>query len=65
MALTPEEQALKAELLSLSGDLTITSPEVLDWLERAVNIMGKGQLKPNERWSYNHATDRLIKEKVQ
>jgi hypothetical protein len=37
MALTPEEQALKAELLSLSGDLTITSPEVLDWLERAVN----------------------------
>jgi hypothetical protein len=65
MALTPEEQALKAELLLLSGELTVTSPEVLDWLERAVNIMGKGQLKSNERWSYNHATDRLIKEKVQ
>ena len=63
MALTPEEQALKAALLGLPGHLTMDSPEVQDWLVRAANVLGKHQLDPNEHWVYDSASDMLVKEK--
>ena len=70
MTLTPEEESqkaeLKAELLSMVQlKLAADHPIVLDWLERAVNFLGKDQLESNERWVHNPVTDELEKRKVQ
>jgi len=70
MTLTPEEESqkaeLKAELLSMvQQKLAVDHPIVLDWLERAVNFLGKDQLEPNERWVYNPAIDEFEQRKVQ
>lgn len=70
MTLTPEEESqkaeLKAELLSMVQlKLAVDHPIVLDWLERAANLLGKDQLEPNERWVHNPVTDELEKRKVQ
>jgi hypothetical protein len=70
MTLTPEEESqkaeLKAELLSMvQQKLAVDHPIVLDWLERAANLLGKDQLEPNERWVHNPVTDELEKRKVQ
>ncbi|BDA62593.1 MULTISPECIES: hypothetical protein [Shewanella] len=64
MALTPEMQALKDELLVMVQlKLPVDDPLVLDWLERAVNVLGKDQLDPNELWVYDSASDMLVKKK--
>lgn len=64
MALTPEMQALKDELLVMvQQKLPVDDPLVLDWLERAVNVLGKDQLDPNELWVYDSASDMLVKKK--
>lgn len=66
MAITPEKESLKAELLSMVQlKLAVDHPIVIDWLERAANVLGKDQLKPNERWVHNPVTDELEKRKVQ
>ena len=70
MTLTPEEESqkaeLKAELLSMvQQKLAVDHPIVLDWLERAANLLGKDQLEPNERWVHNPVTDELEKRKIQ
>ncbi|WP_413473525.1 hypothetical protein [Shewanella baltica] len=70
MTLTPEEESqkaeLKAELLSMvQQKLAVDHPIVLDWLERAANLLGKDQLESNERWVHNPVTDELEKRKVQ
>lgn len=71
MTLTPEEEEsqkaeLKAELLSMvQQKLAVDHPIVLDWLERAANLLGKDQLESNERWVHNPVTDELEKRKVQ
>mgnify|MGYP006197549307 FL=1 len=70
MTLTPEEESqkaeLKAELLSMvQQKLAVDHPIVLDWLERAANLLGKDQLESNERWVHNPVTDELEKKKVQ
>lgn len=70
MALTPEEESLKAELRAellamVQLKLAVDHPLVLDWMERAANVLGKEQLEPNERWVHNPVTDELEKRKVQ
>lgn len=70
MTLTPEEESqkaeLKAELLSMvQQKLAVDHPIVLDWLERAANLLGKDQLESNERWVHSPVTDELEKRKVQ
>jgi hypothetical protein len=62
MALTPEEESLKAEMLAMVQlKLAVDHPLVLDWLERAANVLGKDQLDPLEFWAYDSASDMLLK----
>lgn len=64
MALTPEEQALKDELLAMVQlKLPVDDPLVLNWLEKAANVLEKDQLDPNELWAYDSASDMLVKKK--
>ena len=64
MALTPEMQALKDELLAMVKlKLPVDDPLVLNWLERAANVLGKDQLDLNELWGYDSVSDMLVKKK--
>ena len=64
MVLTPEEQALKDELLAMvQQKLPVDDPLVLNWLERAANVLGKDQLDLNELWGYDSVSDMLVKKK--
>jgi len=64
VVLTPEEQALKDELLAMvQQKLPVDDPLVLNWLERAANVLGKDQLDLNELWGYDSASDMLVKKK--
>jgi len=64
VVLTPEEQALKDELLAMvQQKLAVDDPLVLNWLERAANVLGKDQLDLNELWGYDSASDMLVKKK--
>lgn len=64
MALTPEKQALKDEFLAMvQQKLPVDDPLVLNWLERAANVLGKDQLDLNELWGYDSVSDMLVKKK--
>lgn len=59
--LSIEELALKQELLEMVPmKLPVEHPLVVDWLERATNVLGKDQLKPGQRWVLDATIDEMV-----
>lgn len=60
-SLSNEELALKKELLEmLPMKLPLDHPDVRSWLEKAVNVMGKNDLKAGQRWVFDVDLDKMV-----
>ncbi|MGS0828324.1 hypothetical protein ACVBIO_21310 [Shewanella sp. 0m-8] len=55
--MSTESDQVKKELMELvSKNVEADSPEAIEWMEKAANVVRKDQLETGQRWKYNAAT---------